>query len=733
MFGFLTELPGTFATMLRRTNVPPSVAAEPFHLPDAESIVTFQDFYLHIEKFKRENPSLQFGFIDDDNIRVLKGLADLYEGINDYMPAEDLNAIREYNAIQRKREDYQAFGQKAFKPDAENQEIRRAVWVIGRTNDLVDYKTLILGLGHSNPQDNLFSQLKNLPANANQSAQDEIRQMEAVWSRRRHLAYLSSSSLLTAARVLDKFETYLSMIDAEFILNDTYSQRVYEFWHGLSDDKKQRFNLLISKAKEILARERQNLAQAMICRLEVIPHEHLAAAASNETASSRALCDDIVLATILPLQKFGLAKVLALQKFRAKGDIERFKRIARTGLTYPLMRDFFDYIVRYGCDTQKQAMSELFNPDHYRTLAVQDMENDRDNNKQPAVQSPAASPAQSPKNQRPPVLDEMGNIFPQIKAAAMRYFAPARFRVHEELHASFLEKAVQFIENNGADCNISLACEQVYSHVVRAHIKTVADRMFPELADEKIQQGFITIAEYLFLCLGPERNFDEFVCGRAHLYALSIREAARQVNRYSRAAGMDEINAGLLENQFILYAANGVMRHHGSMEMAVGEARFDAYVFVQSEALKGHGVSQLFIDEFTRICKAQMKTADGKWSMANADLSRWIERQKQFILAKYQFIELLHNEIARIKSSMRHCSLFMSASKTRIKLGAIGLAILHLQEASSFTDLRRIASEISTDRDVTQKRSRFAFLEGRSTCKKNIINEIERMEHVSMP
>src|SRR5207247_1538077 len=101
----------------------------------------------------------------------------------------------------------------------------------------------------------------------NQKSQKGIQLIEDQWNQRKHLAFLSSGSLWEVTEKLDQFELYLGMIDSQFINNTAVLGNVFEYFRGMSADKKMAFSQVVDRAKAILAQERKKLAQAMLGRL----------------------------------------------------------------------------------------------------------------------------------------------------------------------------------------------------------------------------------------------------------------------------------------------------------------------------------------------------------------------------------------------------------------------------------------------------------------------------------
>ena len=265
----ITDLPDKFISILkqsdhvRREENPAKTTSSPqgqSGWSDA-NIHTFYDLYTRIKKFKEDFPKLKLGFLDDENIAVLKALAEEYLNINDYLPLEEKKIVNRYNGIQNRHKENKSFEQTTFRKNTDTKEIKEAQRLIGHVQTIYKYKKVIDELNHRDEKDDLFKKLKALAQNSTPIEQEGIESIEAAWKRRSHLAFLSSASLRDVATILDQFSQYIEMITSEFVENQAYSEKFYEYLRGVSEENKITFKKMLEKARQILAVERSKLIQ----------------------------------------------------------------------------------------------------------------------------------------------------------------------------------------------------------------------------------------------------------------------------------------------------------------------------------------------------------------------------------------------------------------------------------------------------------------------------------------
>jgi len=690
---------------------------------ESAPVNNFIDFYRRIRKFKLENPDLNLVFLDEENIAVLNHLATLYAGIDDYMSTDETKIINEYSAIQRKHNLYRIFDEDSLRANTEIGEAKATMRAIYRAYDIFDYKNFILNLNNKSSKNNIFYKLTQNVSGLSEPERKEFEVSVEVWERRKHLAFLSSPSLREVEKILDEFANYIRMVEEEFLLNTAYSQRAYEYWRGITEEKKSGFSKLINQVKTILAREREQLSQAMISRLELATRKHMMAAASNSEESVAPIYDDVALETLLALQKFGVREQY----------IDRFRRIARHTLTYGLMKTFFQFVVAYGNDAHKQTLSELFNGvSHYPDRApVRESEVNKEAKNSAQAQ---AEPHEKPAAEKVKILsdDLIEKIFPQVKIAAAKHFSPERFKDYEALHASFVEKTIKYIEDNGLDIDITRASDQVYLYILNQHIRMIADRTFTMPEDEVFKENFVKLAEYFFLGMQSWHTFDANVIDRARQYIFAMKQTADPVCEYAKLKGLNAHGMKLVEKNFIQTATDMVIKQQCDIEDAMMEARLEVYIGIQMEVLKHAGCNERLVRDFSDNCKRNVKS-QARWAAAGSgQLCRQIEFEENFILSKHKLIQLIVRESKRIKSSLEDPSVFVSEEKTLDKAVALEAAANRVEGVKSLSELQRVANELMLNKAITQPRGKLSFFDRQSSSNNKLRNQVDKINRLGL-
>ncbi len=660
--------------------------------PPCPTIKTFADFLAQIKKFKQENPGLNLLFLLDDNIAFLEQLVETYAEIQWLKTDDENRIINEYNAKRRKHNLYKIFDANSLQSNTSLHEASTINRNIVKAHDILDYEQTIRHLTDVTAKEHIFTRLAPRISTLSEGEQAEFAAIQAVWKRRAHLAFLASPSLREVEKILDQFAHYLQMIDQHFLEKNTYSQRAYEYWQGITEEKKSAFSSLVIAVKELLAVEREKLAQAMISRLELVPHEHMIAVASDEKENKELLCDDVVLKTLQELQRFGIPQA----------KIDRFKRIEHRTLSYGLMKAFFQVIVAYGTIEHKTTLSELFNGKSHSLERV---------NAAPKLED---SNALVYKTKILP--DELvEKIFPQIKHAADKYFSPEQYNDYAELRADFIERTLRCIESNGLDFDIGKACEQAFIYLIHQHIKKKAEVLFNQLEDEILQENFIKLAAFFAMGMQAGQTFDNNVVERARQCVATIKQAADKICVYARSKGISEQTLSQAFKHFMRMASDTIIRQQCSEDEAMMEARLEFFICIQREALRHSGMNEVVLERFADNCKRNIK-ANPRWvEIGSGQLCRQVEMEKCFVMGKFNLTQAIKNESMRVTENS--------------KVSALELAAKKVVEVNSLAELKRVASDLIID-GIVQPRGRLAMFDIRRSNNK-LRDQVESINKLS--
>ena len=302
-----------------------------------DRVTNFKQFCDKMIDFNDKNKSLALEVLAEDNLKLLSSFAKrIVDAEND-----DFYTKAELAQADNVKDLRSQIGKKSFTPDEINQ-LKDCLSIITRHEK---YNAAAKDL-NTDGDKNIFYVLQNHPNNTNNPANiTALQSLQATWNRRSSFANISSDSIYYLKKQLDKLETYATMLKNQFNLDSYFN------WSGVTENHKKVIKAYIIDLELMIARERNLLAQAMLERLALVPKDRLLRL-KNSREEGDPVCDDVVIATLSELIPFGLKKEF----------VEKFVKIApphRT-LTNQLMRQFNDFIGKYGSETQKSQLKKLF-------------------------------------------------------------------------------------------------------------------------------------------------------------------------------------------------------------------------------------------------------------------------------------------------------------------------------------------------------------------------------------
>ncbi len=318
----------------------------------AENSITinnFEDFYSQLKQFK-DRFNTTHDFISDFNLGIIEGLAKVYTHVDDYLTDEERKILIRATEIENR--------DKSIKPTV--TELKLVTQAISIRVARATYRQAIQQLNDENPQSNIFIKLRN-NCKENENLIKELNQIETAWKGSRQHAELTANTLNDLAETLNKFEEYIQLIKQEFLStnlgrkNSTYSEQfsekyenLYEQLKGISAEQKEQFSRMIKATEDLIYHERCKLVEAMLARLSL--------STADDLTSGKTLTDDIALATINKLEKFGLSRKIFIDPFIKKSPEHKT-------LTPALIEEFKVFITKYGTPNQKNILRTIIGGD----------------------------------------------------------------------------------------------------------------------------------------------------------------------------------------------------------------------------------------------------------------------------------------------------------------------------------------------------------------------------------
>lgn len=332
---------------------------------------SYANFLKNIITFQTTFPDSGYDFLTPDRLAIVDNTIQCVMGFEKLLGEEELaiyaTAKKAWEEVKDKNIPTQELHQII------KEKITPAVNLSHRRQQQQKIIDDYLNVSAANPNANYFKHLNKTFA-AQSKKLEEINKIEKNWQQQNKYANLSSSALTNLTIALQMLEMYCQhYIKDEFIENASFYETSYRRpLNGMLEAHVQFVRQNVDALQTLIASERMQIAEEMLCRLALIDQDALKRIV-HDTNSTESASNDVVRYTMRQLLPYDAA---------LRGSASRYlQMMPKEGLSQQNRKSILDansFIERYGSLEAKAVLGKIFDKTNYpngipySTIAVDD-------------------------------------------------------------------------------------------------------------------------------------------------------------------------------------------------------------------------------------------------------------------------------------------------------------------------------------------------------------------------